>query len=311
MDSNFSLLIIIVLLTTSWYYYTKYKESEKINNQIQYNVNKITMENSNYRTRIKDLQKYKNDVSKTFKILDTELTNINNHVEKSHNHFQLSSNPISTSRINSPGHELTSHINNRVNLLTPDMLNNLIDNMNQEFTLFTPATTNMNPYQHNNNYNTDNTDNTNNTDNNGQHMEQIGTSNEQQNEQQISINNDQYTEPKEDVNVVTSIGINNTEHTENNNEHFMEMHNEQDKEYPNEQSSSSRLMNPVSIFPQESNNPTLGSSILRSMSFPNLPNAYQRLMIPISETISGNRYVNSDVRGGMINGNIETSMSNN
>jgi hypothetical protein len=255
------------------------------------------MENSNYRTRIKDLQKYKNDVSKTFKILDTELTNINNHVEKSHNNFQLASNPISTTRINSPGYELTSHINNRVNLLTPDMLNNLIDNMNQEFTLFTPATTNMNPYQHNNNYNTDN---------NGQHMEQNGTSNEQQ----VIINNDQYNdhynEPKEDVNDVTSIGINNTEHTEKNNEHFMEMHNEQSIE----QSSSNRLMNPVSISPQESNNQTLGSSILRSMSFPNLPNAYQRLMIPISETISGNRYVNSDVRGGMINSNIETSMSN-
>jgi hypothetical protein len=41
--------------------------------------------------------------------------------------------------------------------------------------------------------------------------------------------------------------------------------------------------------------PSLGSSILRSMSFPNLPNAYQRLMIPISDSIIGRRHVDNSV----------------
>ena len=52
------------------------------------NLTKITMENANYRVRIKDLQKYKNDVSKTFKILDNELVQINNHVEKNNQQSQ-------------------------------------------------------------------------------------------------------------------------------------------------------------------------------------------------------------------------------
>ena len=88
MDSNFSFLIIICLLTVSWYYYTKYKDLERDFVDLNNNLTKITMENANYRVRIKDLQKYKNDVSKTFKILDNELVQINNHVEKNNQQSQ-------------------------------------------------------------------------------------------------------------------------------------------------------------------------------------------------------------------------------
>ena len=113
MESTSSLLIIIILLTIVWYLYTKYKEYEKKNYQLQSHFDKLTMENSNYRTRIKDLQKYKNDVSKTFKILDTELTNINNHVEKGNSYFQMhghnnitpQNNNVNNIRLNQSGFE--------------------------------------------------------------------------------------------------------------------------------------------------------------------------------------------------------------
>ena len=281
MDSNFSLLIIIVLLTTSWYYYTKYKESEKENNFLQNNVNKTNMENSNYRTRIKDLQKYKNDVSKTFKILDTELTNINNHVEKS-NHFQLSTNPI-----NSSVNELTAH-SGRVNLLTPDMLNNLIDNMNQEFNFFTPSTDNTaasstypsipnlpNLYQSTANMY------------NQQQEQQQEEHQEQQQEQQ----QDQHQEEQQEE---QQVQLQDQQQVQLQDQQQVQM---QDQQQVQSQDHDNQYRQPTFVNSVLSNETqTLGSSILRSMSFPNLPNAYQRLMIPISDTIIGRRYVDNSTK---------------
>ena len=167
MDSNFSFLIIICLLTVSWYYYTKYKDLERDFVDLNNNLTKITMENANYRVRIKDLQKYKNDVSKTFKILDNELVQINNHVEKNNQQSQqLLSQSLSqslpiqlTSRLSSGLYTTGSNSNSssRVNLLTPDMLNNLIENMNQEFSFFNPLENISNVENNQNTHSTDTT----------------------------------------------------------------------------------------------------------------------------------------------------------
>lgn len=241
MDSNFSLLIIIALLTTSWYYYMKYKEYEKEVTILSNNVTKMNIENSNYRVRIKDLQKYKNDVSKTFKILDNELVHINNHVEK--NNQQLQSQhaqlPISQLQTNP----------NRINLLTPDMLNNLIENMNQELSFY-------NPSEMMNGLTPQNTPGD---------ISPIMQFSLQQDQQEQQVSNEQQQQPQE-----------NQEQPQENQEQPQE-----NQEQPQEPSFVEETRNTLSNLLQSNN----GTSIFRSMSFPNLPSAYQRLMIPISESV--------------------------
>ena len=210
MDSNFSFFIIVCLMGVTFYYYTKFKDyedryrlSEREFYHLNKHIDKLSYENANYKVRIKDLQKYKNDVSKTFKILDNELVHINNHVEKN-------------SQMN------RQYQNEQISLLTPDILTNLIENMNQDFSIFN------NEYINNSNNSTSNTNENeekNNTD------EDVNTD-----ENKIDENNATITEN-------TAIPENNTAITENN--------------------------------------------ILRSMSFPNLPSVYQRLMLPrINEPVA-------------------------
>ena len=276
MESTSSLLIIIILLTIVWYLYTKYKEYEKKNYQLQSHFDKLTMENSNYRTRIKDLQKYKNDVSKTFKILDTELTNINNHVEKGNSYFQMhghnnitpQNNNVNNIRLNQSGFDISSPNTNRINLLTPDMLNNLIENMNQEFTLFQPSSYNYT--QHAN-------------EQQQQQQQQQQHINEQQ-QQHINEQQQQHINEQQQQHINEQQQYINEQQQQHINE--QEQHiNEQQQQHINEQESMrDRFLNTVST----NINSSLGSTILRSMSFPNLPSAYQRLMIPISESTSGN-----------------------
>ena len=240
MDSNFSLLIIIALLTTSWYYYMKYKEYEKEITILNNNVTKMNIENTNYRVRIKDLQKYKNDVSKTFKILDNELVHINNHVEKNNQQLQSQQTQLPIPQLqNQP---------NRINLLTPDMLNNLIENMNQELTFFNPQSELMNGLSVSQD-----------TPNNTSPIMQFSQEQDQQEQQQQQ---DQQ-EPSQ-------------QHEE---QEPSQQHEEQEQQ--REPSFVEETRNTLSNLLQSNN----GTSIFRSMSFPNLPSAYQRLMIPISDSV--------------------------
>ena len=111
----------------------------------------LYVENQKVRTRVKDLQSYKTDVSKTFQILDNELVMINDHLQKRNdrggnqvrnivsnaNAGQQPSVPIhttiQTSRI--PLTRISSFANmpsyNNVSLLTPELLSSLF-NMNTE-----------------------------------------------------------------------------------------------------------------------------------------------------------------------------------
>ena len=201
MESNFSFVIIVCLTILTFYYYTKFKDTEdkcktheKEFTMLNKHIDKLYSDNSNYKIRIKDLQKYKNDVSKTFKILDNELVNINNHVEK-HN-------------------QMNRHIDRdrdeQINLLTPQLLTNLIENMNQDFLSF----------------------NTNSND-----------------------DDDTLEEPIRENNM----GVNGVNES-------------------NVVNGSNGGVNGNTI-----------NNLLRSLSFPNLPNAYQRLMNPIINNItSGN-----------------------
>jgi len=250
MDSNFSLLIIIALLTTSWYYYMKYKEYEKEVIILSNNVTKMNIENTNYRVRIKDLQKYKNDVSKTFKILDNELVHINNHVEKNNQQLQSQQSQLPIPQLQNQS--------NRINLLTPDMLNNLIENMNQELSFYIPseAMNGLTPQ------------------NTPGDISPIMQFSLQQDQHQQQVSNEEPSQQPQEQQVSIEEQPQQQEQPEAEEQI-------QQQEQPHEPSFVEETRNTLSNLLQSNN----GTSIFRTMSFPNLPSAYQRLMIPISESV--------------------------
>ena len=144
MSNQLSIIICVVFGIISWYYFNKFRESENEYAKLHKRFEQSYTENQKMKSRIKDLQCYKNDVSKTFKILDSELLLINDHLKRESNIRESTSAPmtpmtpmtmtpmtpmnIGLSRISS----FTSlPSNNNVSLLTPELLTSLF-NMNSE-----------------------------------------------------------------------------------------------------------------------------------------------------------------------------------
>lgn len=73
------IIIICILSILLWYYYTKCNEQAGFE---FVKFAKLINENKKLKTKVKYLEKYKTDVSKTFQILDNELVNINDHIKK-------------------------------------------------------------------------------------------------------------------------------------------------------------------------------------------------------------------------------------
>jgi predicted nuclease with TOPRIM domain len=115
MVSN-ALVLCAIIGFIAWYYYQKFQESEKEYYKLHSQFVEVCNENVRLKDKLTDLEVYKDDVSKTFKILDNELTLINDHIK--------TRNPAETARANLP--------TNRVSLLTPEMLSTLFNNVNQE-----------------------------------------------------------------------------------------------------------------------------------------------------------------------------------
>lgn len=83
------LIIICVVTILLWYYYIKSKEQDDKylpvmirQSELMHENTKLKQENKKLKMRIKYLENYKNDVSKTFKILDNELGLINEHIKQ-------------------------------------------------------------------------------------------------------------------------------------------------------------------------------------------------------------------------------------
>ena len=74
MTSQLSTIICVIFGVVSWYYFNKFMESEREYSRLHKSYDELHMENKKMKSRLKDLQSYKNDVSKTFKILDNEST---------------------------------------------------------------------------------------------------------------------------------------------------------------------------------------------------------------------------------------------
>ena len=158
MSSQLPTIVCIIFGIISWYYFNKFLESEREYSKLHKRFDNLHIENQKMRTRVKDLQSYKTDVSKTFQILDNELVMINDHLKRRSdrggniNSNLQNQNPlrnagtnfapnssipihttIQTSRI--PLTRISSFANmpsgNNVSLLTPELLTSLF-NMNTE-----------------------------------------------------------------------------------------------------------------------------------------------------------------------------------
>lgn len=160
MLNNNNLVLCAAIGFIAWYYFNKFKESEKEYFKLHNYLTEMSNENTRLKSRIKDLQTYKNDVSKTFKILDNELIMINDHLKKQNsepvntientNRDFLQNTNLQSALLRTPSFEnisigtITRQLPpiNRVSILTPNMLNSLFNNINQEPLLQRSTSTN-------------------------------------------------------------------------------------------------------------------------------------------------------------------------
>lgn len=94
MSNQLSTIICVIFGVISWYYFNKFLESEREYSRLHSRFESLSTENQKMKSRIKDLQSYKNDVSKTFKILDNELVMINDHLKKHNQQEESFNNPV-------------------------------------------------------------------------------------------------------------------------------------------------------------------------------------------------------------------------
>lgn len=141
-----TIIMCIIFGLCSFYYFNKFQESEKEYTRLHKNFDEMYMENQKMKSRIKDLQSYKNDVSKTMKILDNELVLINNHIQKQNTgtsrqgqteqnfirpYLRMSRSQGSQVSQEMPRTNYDSSRNN-ISLLSPELLSSLFNNINQE-----------------------------------------------------------------------------------------------------------------------------------------------------------------------------------
>ena len=106
-----TLVLCAIVAFFVWYYHTKLKEIQSQYYVLHRRFDEVCNENGKLKSRVKDLQAYKNDVSKTFKILDNELVMINEHIKKN--------NPRTDANRAQPA--------NRISILSPNLLNSLMN----------------------------------------------------------------------------------------------------------------------------------------------------------------------------------------
>lgn len=111
-----SVVIILVVALTAWFYFNKFTESEKAFKALHKKYSDLKSDSCRLKERITDLDAYKTDVSKTFKILDNELISINNEIKKTHPENNIQDPTTSDA----------------ISILSPEFLNSLFNNINQE-----------------------------------------------------------------------------------------------------------------------------------------------------------------------------------
>jgi predicted nuclease with TOPRIM domain len=161
-----TIIMCIIFGFFSFYYFNKFQESESEYLKLHRRFDQITFENQKLKSRIKDLQSYKNDVSKTMQILDNELMVINNHIQKQNTEYMPQESTLGTlptsvdygrgtlpTSVDYGRGTLPTNISdirgtrsspylrsnlrsntsrNNISLLSPELLSSLFNNMNQE-----------------------------------------------------------------------------------------------------------------------------------------------------------------------------------
>lgn len=146
MTSHLSTIICVIFGVVSLYYFNKYLDKQRKYDKLHEQFTGIHLENQKMKSRIKDLQSYRDDVSKTFKILDNELMMINEHLKNQESNHSIQATVQTSQNIPNtftstipigriPLTRVTSFTNlnpgNNVSLLTPELLTSLF-NMNSE-----------------------------------------------------------------------------------------------------------------------------------------------------------------------------------
>ncbi len=123
-----SMVIIVIIGIVALFYYQKYKE-------VQMNYSKLYHKFTHMKAQVKELQMYKNDISKTFQILDTELDTINKHIQRQSQRRTDTTPTLQQTDIPQNINSTTSHHTTRprISLMTSDILSTLFNNINQEF----------------------------------------------------------------------------------------------------------------------------------------------------------------------------------
>ena len=136
-----SLIILILLGVVSWYYFNKFQESEQNYRNLYYQFEKVHIDNKNMKIRIQDLESYRNDISKTFNVLDKELLVINDHLQSRNNNDNITK---------------TGSGSANVQIITPELINSLLDKSENEDTRVNDLNTNENNRVNDLNTNEDN-----------------------------------------------------------------------------------------------------------------------------------------------------------
>jgi hypothetical protein len=122
-----TILLFVVVGFIAFYYFNKFNESEKEYIKLHGSVREMYNENQKLKSKVKELQAYKDDVSKTFKVLDNELVMINDHIQRRQQPQVVQQHPQNNQQqlLNQLNmHSQPSFIpTNRVSLLTPELLN--------------------------------------------------------------------------------------------------------------------------------------------------------------------------------------------
>lgn len=126
-------VFIVVFSIVAWYYYHRFRESEIEYFKLKRKIAEVKSDNLHLKERIKDLELYKQDVSKTFKILDNELLGINEHIKHNSNQEPI----VSIEDNNNNNNRTTEQPNQRISILTPEMLGQLFQSMQNENEHFT------------------------------------------------------------------------------------------------------------------------------------------------------------------------------
>jgi cell division protein FtsB len=119
-------VFIVVFAIVAWYYYHRFRESEVEYFKLHKKMSEVKCENVHLKERISDLELYKQDVSKTFKILDNELLGINEHIKN--RSIQQQTIPVQINE--EDGGEVEP--SQRISILTPEMLGQLFHSMQNE-----------------------------------------------------------------------------------------------------------------------------------------------------------------------------------